>query len=485
MQTTETSNLKLHVCDANFAFSSATHILRTGQSGYNWATTSLDSSTVTTRRLYLSTVDTRAPVLTRRTVNGSTLTLTYDERLKMTSPTQDGATRRPLITVANREGQRFVVSEINAGDEQSVQDVTMTIMPPARHGEQIFVTYDAPSAIEGTQIQDPAGNDAVESARSNVENLTPDNPRLDTIAFADESEPYGAGEIIAIDAIFTESVTVTGQPTVAVEVGAESRKALWKTGQSPGTTHRFEYTVQTGEEDEFGPDILVNGLTAPTGSTITTTADGAAVLLGHRKVKGGAERYVDAVPPTLRPGSGDSAPAQVTGPTVTVAWNEPLDETSVPAASRFTVTVTPMGDPAQTREVTEVSVAGKVVTLTLERVAALSASSTVTLSYAVPTTNPLRDLVGNNAAALDAQSVTVLGATNNVATARFTFENSDASVNVGDSMRVLAADHRRGRVRHRRKVHVPTPARRRHHREGKSPPRRKASTSRRARRRRG
>ena len=207
---------------------------------------------------------------------------------------------------------------------------------------------------------------------------------------------------------------------------------------SPGTTHRFEYTVQAGEEDEFGPDILLNGLTTPTGSTITTTADGAAVLLGHRKVKGGAERHVDAVPPTLRAGSGDTAPVQVTGPTITVAWNEPLDETSVPAASRFTVTVTPMGDPAQTREVTEVSVAGKVVTLTLDRVAALSTSSTVTLSYAVPTTNPLRDLVGNNAAALDAQSVTVFGATNNVATARFTFENSDASVNVGDSMRVLA-----------------------------------------------
>ena len=129
---------------------------------------------------------------------------------------------------------------------------------------------------------------------------------------------------------------------------------------------------------------------------------------------------------------------QVTGPTITVAWNEPLDETSVPAASRFTVTVTPMGDPAQTREVTEVSVADKVVTLTLDRVAALSTSSTVTLSYAVPTTNPLRDLVGNNAAALDAQSVKVFGATNNVATARFTFENSDASANVGDSVRVLA-----------------------------------------------
>ena len=270
------------------------------------------------------------------------------------------------------------------------------------------------------------------------ENLTPDSPRLDTIGFAGTAEPYGGGETIAIDAVFTESVTVTGQPTVAMEVGAETRKALWKTGQAPGTTHRFEYTVQAGELDEFGPDILVNGLTTPTGSTITTTADGAAVLLGHAKVKGTAERHVDGVPPTLRPGSGDTAPVQVTGPTITVAWNEALDETSVPAASRFTVTVTPMGDPAQTREVTEVSVEDKVVTLALDRVAAVSASSTVTLSYAVPTTNPLRDLVGNNAAALDAQSVTVFGATNNVATARFTFENSDASVNVGDSMRVLA-----------------------------------------------
>ena len=52
----------------------------TGESTYQWASTGLDWSTVTTRRVYLSTVDTRAPVLVRTTVNGSTLTMTYDER---------------------------------------------------------------------------------------------------------------------------------------------------------------------------------------------------------------------------------------------------------------------------------------------------------------------------------------------------------------------------------------------------------------------
>ena len=51
-----------------------------GESTYQWASTGLDWSTVTTRRLYLSTVDTRAPVLVRTTVNGPTLTLTYDDR---------------------------------------------------------------------------------------------------------------------------------------------------------------------------------------------------------------------------------------------------------------------------------------------------------------------------------------------------------------------------------------------------------------------
>ena len=42
---------------------------------------------------------------------------------------------------------------------------------------------------------------------------------------------------------FSEAVTVNGRPTLALEVGAATRKAGWKTGQGAGAVQRFEYTV--------------------------------------------------------------------------------------------------------------------------------------------------------------------------------------------------------------------------------------------------
>ena len=123
-----TSSLKLHVCDANFEFSSAAHtVTATGESTYQWASTGLDWSTVTTRRLYLSTVDTRAPVLVRTTVNGPTLTMTYDEPLKVTSPTKVFDTATSSRYRATKPDQKFEVSDIEAGVGPGGQNVTMTI----------------------------------------------------------------------------------------------------------------------------------------------------------------------------------------------------------------------------------------------------------------------------------------------------------------------------------------------------------------------
>ena len=140
--TTSTSGLKLHVCDANFEFSSAAHTTTTlGASTYQWTSTGLDWSTVTTRRVYLSTVDTRAPTLVRTTVDGSTVTLTYDERLKVTSPTATGTHPFILIRTRGTRAVIFAVSNIAAGVGPGGQDVTMTITPEARHRELVVVGY--------------------------------------------------------------------------------------------------------------------------------------------------------------------------------------------------------------------------------------------------------------------------------------------------------------------------------------------------------
>ena len=77
--------------------------------------------------------------------------------------------------------------------------------------------------------------------------------------------------------------------------------------------------------------------------------------------------------------------ATVSGTALTLTYDTGMDQTSVPAASAFTVDVD-----AATTTVSSVAVAGAEVTLTLASTPASTA--TVTVDYAVPATNPLRSL---------------------------------------------------------------------------------------------
>ena len=104
---------------------------------------------------------------------------------------------------------------------------------------------------------------------------------------------------------------------------------------------------------------------------------------------------VDEVAPTL-------STATVNGAALTLTYGETLDTGSRPAASAFTVTVA-----GSTRSLTNtdpVAIAGSTVTLTLS--SAVDADDTVTVSYAVPATNPIQDAAGNQAAALTNRAVT-------------------------------------------------------------------------------
>ena len=103
----------------------------------------------------------------------------------------------------------------------------------------------------------------------------------------------------------------------------------------------------------------------------------------------------ETVPPEL---SG----ASVDGATLTLTFNEALDEDSKPATTAFTVTVG-----GNVRAVDYVDVIGGAVTLTLA--SAVTSQDTVTVSYTVPASasaERLRDAVGNAAASFTGRSVT-------------------------------------------------------------------------------
>ena len=103
---------------------------------------------------------------------------------------------------------------------------------------------------------------------------------------------------------------------------------------------------------------------------------------------------VDDIAPVL-------SSATVNGTVLTLAWSEPLDAASQPAAGAFTVTVGTAG-----RTVSGVAVSGSAVTLTLA--SAVAAGETVTVSYTVPAEADaarIEDAAGNDAAGLTGQAV--------------------------------------------------------------------------------
>ena len=85
--------------------------------------------------------------------------------------------------------------------------------------------------------------------------------------------------------------------------------------------------------------------------------------------------------------------ARVDGTSLTLTYNEALDTGSTPAGGDYIVRVN-----GSATAVSSVAVSGSAVTLTLAT--AVTTGQRVTVSYAVPTTNPVQDAAGNDAGAL-------------------------------------------------------------------------------------
>ena len=96
--------------------------------------------------------------------------------------------------------------------------------------------------------------------------------------------------------------------------------------------------------------------------------------------------------------------ATVRDTTLTLIYDEALDASSVPETNAFAVTAH-----GSSAAVVAVAVADRMVTLTLDPKVtmdpAMTMGPTVTLDYTVPDSNPIQDVVGNHAAALDDQAV--------------------------------------------------------------------------------
>ena len=325
-------------------------------------------------------------------VNLATITLTYDEPLNGSSTPSPGA-----FSVSGGASSRTVTDVLVSGST-----VELTLDSAVDHGETgIKVSYKVPRGVSGSPIRDTVGNAAAALTNLAVTNETPDTspPKVSTISFSSSpgtDRTYAAGEDIEVTVTFSKEVAVTGSPQLTLNVDGKDRTAGY--GSVTGAAVRFSYRVAVGESDTDGVSIEANSLSLNSG-TIKDGTDDIDAVLNHRAVAANAGHKVDGVRPELETTGG----AVANGTNLTLTYDEPLDGSSMPPASSFTVS-----GGNQSRTVTGVRVSGSTVELTVDP-AVEQAETGIRVSYTVPTgmgASPIRDAVGNGALGLSSEAVT-------------------------------------------------------------------------------
>ena len=319
-------------------------------------------------------------------VNGTTLTLTYSEPL-------DGSSVPPAsaFTVTGGGAAR-TVSGVAVGGRV----VILTLDPAVEHGQTgLRVSYRIPTGAGEVPLRDVVGNQADRLSNLPVTNETPDTtpPAVSKIEISSDpgtDRTYAAEDDIQVTVTFSETVEVTGTPRVQIELGGGNRTADYQGGSGTAALV-FEYEVAEGESDTDGVGVEADSLS---GGTIRDEARNNAVL-DHDGVAADSGHKVDGVRPRLAASGG----AVVNGTTLRLTYDEPLGGSSTPEAGDFTVAG---GDRART--VSRVVVRGASVELTLNA-GAEHLEAGILVSY-TPGMNPIRDVPGNQAAALSRQPVT-------------------------------------------------------------------------------
>ena len=315
--------------------------------------------------------DNTAPVVDKLEVNGTSLGLNYDEDLDEFSKP---ATTAFAVTAG---GSSVTVNAVVvSGDE-----VTLELGAAVKYGQAVTLSYDPPAT---NPIRDPAGNDAAAFSNRAVANVSV-IPQVEVTGGNAVDE--GGDAVFTVTAQPTPLAALTVPLTVTQDgdwVAAANLGAKTVTVPVSGTA---TYTVATVDDTLGEADGSVT-------VTLTYAVDGAGyeVAFDSRMASVAVRDDDDAVAPTL-------TAAAVNGASLVLTYDEALDESSVPATTDFFAYV---GSDEVMK--TGVTVSGSTVTVTLGT--AVKHGQAVLIAYTKPSTNPIQDLAGNDAAGFTARTVT-------------------------------------------------------------------------------
>ncbi len=161
--------------------------------------------------------------------------------------------------------------------------------------------FETQSSYSFTVVATDAANNASEKAVTlAINNLDEVAPTVSSLAITGASgslnSRLNAGDTVSVSVTFSEAVTVSGTPQLALDVGGAPVQARYATGT--GTTALvFTATLGAGLNDADGLSISANSLALNSG----TIADGAGnnAVLAHKALANNGSYQVDTTAPTL------------------------------------------------------------------------------------------------------------------------------------------------------------------------------------------
>ena len=338
------------------------------------------------------TVDATAPTVSTAAVDGTTLTLTFSEALKTTSVP---ATSAFSITAPNTP----TVSSVSITGSTATLTLSHHIPLKSRNAQNQLVDTDVKLSYTppetGNVFEDPTENAVAQITDQAVTVNTAANAGTPTVAFTPANSAKITDETTNITLTFSEAVYSDQINTAFDATSAESMVNLKKTNAS-------------GDDIDFTASVTTTGTNANKVITINPDSDldDGAIFV---EVEASSFYDIDGVVGatanvtfTLDATHPDVSSAKVAGNRMLLTMSETLDSTSVPAASRFVVSVNTGTAPT----VSSVTLDGKVVRLILS--SSVTSTQSVTLAYTIPTGNnaaPLKDLFGNNVESFTGEAI--------------------------------------------------------------------------------
>ncbi|BAV48106.1 Autotransporter-associated beta strand repeat protein [Mesorhizobium loti] len=221
------------------------------------------------------------------TVSGGTPVLTLN----------DGGT----ATYASGSGTNTLTFKYTVATGQNTSDLSITGIN--LNGASINDTAGNAANLAGV-VTNPAGVLQVDTLAPTV------SSEAITSATGIQNSYLNAGDVVSVTVAVSESVTVTGTPQLALNVGGTIVQANYSSG-SGSSSLVFTYTIQSAQTDTNGISINANALSL-NGGTITDAAGNAATLTAAA-VTDNANFKVDTTAPTVAKTGYNNGQSKLTG----------------------------------------------------------------------------------------------------------------------------------------------------------------------------